>query len=311
MSDAIQEALLLWGMGDADVSLHAHRENKVYRVVRKGEVFALRVHRAGYRNDAELASELEWMAACAKAGVSVPRPIHSCGGKFLENFQGLQIDLLAWLPGRTLSDVMTGSSETRQSTLEKLGETAARFHVAADKWTPQPEFDRPSWDIDGLVGDAPVWGPFWDQPFLSPDDAKVFEDFRAIARNDLTASKCSEDCGLIHADMLGENILVDGGTIHIIDFDDGGFGYRLFELATVLIRHMDAPDYDALKACLFAGYRRIRPLEDDAFELIMALRATTYVGWIGDRDDLPDAKERQVRNVSLARDLITDYLATR
>ena len=44
------------------------------------------------------------------------------------------------------------------------------------------------------------------------------------------------DLGLIHADMVHENILIDGSSLVIIDFDYCGFGYRLFDLATALTK---------------------------------------------------------------------------
>ena len=37
--------------------------------------------------------------------------------------------------------------------------------------------------------------------------------------------------------------MVDGTTMQMIDFDDGGFGYRLFDIATALLKHRDAPDF--------------------------------------------------------------------
>ncbi len=43
---------------------------------------------------------------------------------------------------------------------------------------------------------------------------------------------------------------------------------------------------------------------------MMALRATTYVGWIADRTDLPDATTRQRINATRARRLINCYLGS-
>ena len=39
---------------------------------------------------------------------------------------------------------------------------------------------------------------------------------------------------MIHADFVAENVLVDEGRVRLIDFDDAGFGWHLFELATSL-----------------------------------------------------------------------------
>ena len=107
---------------------------------------------------------------------------------------------------------------------------------------------------------------------------------------------------------MRENVLIDGDSVRLIDFDDGGFGFRLFELSTALIRLIDDPDFEDLKQAAFQEYTRIRPLETGAFNLFLALRATTYVGWIADRPDLPDAAQRQETNAKIARNLVRRYL---
>ncbi|MBN8194820.1 hypothetical protein JI667_22230, partial [Bacillus sp. NTK074B] len=66
MSGLVDRALGLWGMDGADHRLFAARENEVHQVRHAGATYALRVHRAGYRTDAELQSELEMMDAARR-----------------------------------------------------------------------------------------------------------------------------------------------------------------------------------------------------------------------------------------------------
>ncbi|WP_321378401.1 phosphotransferase [Rhizobium sp.] len=106
------------------------------------------------------------------------------------------------------------------------------------------------------------------------------------------------DYGLIHADLVRENVLVNDGRIELIDFDDGGYGFRMFDIATALFKNRTEPAYPAMRAALIDGYRRARPLPDRALAtlpLFMALRSVTYIGWAGDRSDMPDAHERLLR----------------
>ena len=49
----------------------------------------------------------------------------------------------------------------------------------------------------------------------------------------LAALEDSADYGLIHADLISENMLWTGEHPYLIDFDDGGWGFRDFELATL------------------------------------------------------------------------------
>ena len=139
----IQNVLSLWGLENAPTSLHAQRENAIHRVEANGGL-ALRVHRKGYRTNSELRSELEWMAAMADRGVSVPSPLPSTSGALLQILNDAQFDILTWLPGRTLSEAMSRTETDRQDVFYRLGQATAQMHLACDVWHPSQDFDRPS-----------------------------------------------------------------------------------------------------------------------------------------------------------------------
>lgn len=296
-----------WALTDASSTLAAHRENKVYRIEAREGTFALRHHRHGYRTDAQLVSELQWMAVLASGGLSVPRPIAARNGALLQVIEGAQYDLLTWLPGRPLgeSDVPLDLPD-RTGTFHKLGQTLAQLHDISDAWNPPSDFVRPDWRQEGLLGEAPLWGRFWDSPALTPAQRSLFAEFRTSARKRL--AKETFDTGLIHADLLRENVLVDGDALHLIDFDDGAWGYRLFDIVTALIKNRGEPDYPALRSALFDGYRSRRPLDNGSLALFEALRLCTYVGWIVPRTDLPDHAERTRGNIARAEATVNAYL---
>ena len=66
--------------------------------------------------------------------------------------------------------------------------------------------------------------------------------------------------GLIHADLHLDNALFWRGEVRVIDFDDCGFGYWLYDIAVALweLRHRD--DYGRFRAALIDGYAQHRPL---------------------------------------------------
>ena len=128
-------ALAPWGLQQAQVSFVAGRENRVYRVQEGAALFALRLKRPGYRSDAELHAELQWMAAMGQAGLRVPRPQASRQGRLLEIVDGQRVDLLSWLSGKPL-----GASREplaladAPSIFHRLGLATARLHQASDAW---------------------------------------------------------------------------------------------------------------------------------------------------------------------------------
>jgi len=309
MSDPVADALALWGLEQADWSFVAGRENRVYRVETGLATFALRLKRPGYRQPSELTSELAWMAEMARAGLRVPTPHPSKDGALLEHVDGHYVDLISWLDGRPLGmNREPLNLPDAPATFEALGREMAKLHLACDAWTPPPDFTRCRWDADGLLGDAPLWGRFWEIPTLDADTRDLLEGFRAQARRDLAAMEL--DTGLIHADLVQENVLLSGETLSLIDFDDGGYGYRLFDVATALLKNRKEPSYQTLQSALICGYQSVRSLSVEALDLFLALRAATYVGWIVPRMAEEGAHQRNTRFIQDAREMCGAYLET-
>ena len=309
MNAIVDQALNLWGMAGAKYHLAAARENQVFQVTTDNNTFAFRLHRQHYRTDVALWSELKWMEAADKGGIRVPAPIPSISGEFLQIIDGIQVDVLTWLSGSTVGELLNRSD--RSDLFFGIGREMARLHQVSDAWNPPKGFDRCAWNRDGLLGEAPLWGRFWDSPALSLEDRQLFRDLRESATADLAELECNLDYGLIHADLVSANIMVDGEQLKLIDFDDGGFGFRLFDIATALLKHRGEDNYPTLQAALIDGYTSVRAIELAALDLFLTLRAATYVGWNITRMYEDGAEERSDRFISTTRQLAQDYLAER
>ena len=171
---------------------------------------------------------------------------------------------------------------------------------------------RPSWDARALCcSEAPLWGRFWSHPALDGDEAALLCTARDTARARLKELGAS-GTGLIHADVLQENVLRKDRQLYLIDFDDSGHGYRHYDLATALIQHVDTPAYDALSNALWTGYIDAGgPLPDSAradLPMFVMLRALASTGWIMGRAPADDPRQigYAARAVRLARDYIGD-----
>lgn len=267
---ALAAARAHWGLGKANCTLIAARENAVYRVETASGPAALRLHRPGYRTDAELRAELDWMSMLSRGGLTVPRPVPAPDGTTLLKAEGFAIDLLTWLNGAPMS-----TGEVTPETYHALGLLTAKMHGLADSWTPPKGIERPTWTF---VDETPTWGRFWENPALTPAHRVRFEDFRNAAQGSLDGFE-DADWGLIHADLVPDNVLMNGPTLAPIDFDDGGWGHRLFDLATITFRSRRTDPSGALAEATVEGYRSLRPLDLDNLPLFEAIRACTYVGW--------------------------------
>lgn len=308
MEELAHQAAALWGFAPGQITLAARRENIVWRAEDARGAFALRLHRPGYRNDVELISELQWMGALGQGGLNVPLPLPSSLGRLVERVGDTLVDVLTWLPGRPVGLQAQLDVPDRSGFCRDLGAVMARLHEISDTWIPPFGFMRPAWDRVGLLGDAPVWGPFWDNPGLTAAQHATLLAARAKADAHLAGIEAGLDYGLIHADALSENILIHDGALSLIDFDDGGWGFRDFELATFLMRFLGAPDYPALRAALLEGYARRRMVDPGTLDLFILLRALTYPGWIIPRMAEPGGEERSARAIRTALPLAEAYL---
>ncbi len=303
-----------WGLTVAPELIN-YRENAVFRVLLPdGSPAALRLHRPGYHTRAVLQSELDWMADLSRAGISVPTSIATLNGALLvdvpadADLPAQHVDLVSWMAGQPigLSGQPLGMAAARLTQVFRtLGETMARLHNASSNWTAPITFQRPTWDAEGLLGEAPFWGRFWDCPGLTTEQAAYFTALRPRLQKALSRTK-GLGFGLIHADLVRENVLLLGDAVQIIDFDDCGPGWHLFDIATALLKNLREPEFPLIQRALIAGYRIRRDLPDNDLQhlpLFLTLRALTYVGWAGSRMAEAETPARMGRFIVEARTL--------
>jgi Ser/Thr protein kinase RdoA (MazF antagonist) len=306
--EAARTAVELWKIDATDIALAAHRENEVYRVSSaSGSVYALRLHRPGYRDASELTSELAMMDALSAAGVHVPQPIRSQRGELIEKSASQYVSLLSWVGGAPLMAASAAMSRDEKLTIfRELGRAAARMHTILDRWVPPIGFTRVRWDVDGLLGESPHWGRFWACDTLSEGEQRIVLEARSLLREHVAESQA--DFGLIHADLVGENVLVEDGRVCIIDFDDSGFGFRLQDLATALVKFVHDTDYDALWQPLIEGYGEVRELDTRLLDAFLAIRSLSSLGWSWPRRHDPGGQERHGRARALALRFAAAYV---
>lgn len=324
MRELAASALAQWDIEAVQLELIKYRENAVFSAsTGDGARYAIRIHRHGYHTDDELRSELQWMQALAGHGIEVPALLPTSEGAAFAVVSGggvpepRQIDVFAWVEGRPLGATETGVAETDKvaSNYYTIGALAAQLHNQASSWTLPAGFTRHAWDTPGLVGPAPLWGPFWELEALSAAERALLQRARERVAIDLEAYAAApghgDRYGLIHADFVVENLIVDGDRVRLIDFDDAGFGWHLFELATALYFEMDADYFEQAYAATVAGYRSERELPDEQLRympLFFLARSFTYLGWVHTRFETETARELTPMLVDKACRLARDYL---
>lgn len=279
------EAAAHWG--GQIVRLIRNRENAVFEMALPAGRAALRLHRQGYQDDAAIRSELWWCAALAAQGVAVPAALPAQNRAMLVRLStGRNASAIAWVEGDALGEAGQPFSQPLPIVLQRhhaLGRLLADFHAATDRLTLPADFTRPRWDIAGLVGEKPFWGRFWDHPLASPAQSATLLCARNYLTDWLTEHAKTGDFGPIHADVLRENVLVNDRSLSLIDFDDSGFGFRLYDLGTVLSQNLYEPHYLEIRDALIAGYAATRPVTVELAEVFTLARCCASVGWAAPR----------------------------
>lgn len=288
-------ALQNWGIKDADLEIVKHRENTVFKVTASGgRCYALRVHQAGLHDDKAIRSELAWMQALHEDGFLVPAVVPAENDDAFVTVsvgnETRRCSLLEWIEGSLFNDlgrVENGMQEELCDRYRQLGSLAARLHIQATSWQPPPDFRRHAWDEDGLLGDAPRMGRFWDHPDLTPQQRREFLKARIVLLGFLKKlGKTDSNYGLVHADFLPDNIIVGEAGLTLIDFDDSGYGWHLYEMATGLFPQIRQPFFDDLVAAYLEGYRNERDFsaEEEAFiPAFLMICGLNYLGWLQKR----------------------------
>ena len=170
-----------------------------------------------------------------------------------------------------------------------LGEIMAAIHNQASAWRIPPGFARQRLDADGFMGERPFWGRFWESPHLTAKQRCELTALRRLLAGALRKlGKTRQTYGLIHADLHPGNAIVDGERLHVIDFDDAGFGWHAYEFAVALHAYQGRPRFADFLAALVRGYRRVRPVSDAVVAqvpMFLLVRTLASIGWTAARPE--------------------------
>jgi Ser/Thr protein kinase RdoA (MazF antagonist) len=84
-------------------------------------------------------------------------------------------------------------------------------------------------------------------------------------------------CGLIHGDFHAGNWLFDRDRVGFIDFEDLGWGYFLYDVATALFAALARADYPAVADAFTRAYAGVLPLPEAIENELLVFQALRVV----------------------------------
>jgi Ser/Thr protein kinase RdoA (MazF antagonist) len=297
----------------ARLSLLSLSENATYRIddPEDGRTAVLRVHRTGYHAPGAVASELAWLQALRRdEGLRTPRVFPAADGR-----EVVDVTIGPVTRQTVLFEFLDGTEPPEEDLPEKfelLGEICGQMQRHSRGWARPASFVRFSWDFDCCVGERGRWGRWQDGVGVGREELAALGRASAVMRDRLRRfGKGPDRFGLIHADMRLANLLVTGSDIQVIDFDDCGFGWFLFDLGASVSFFEHDPRVPALCDAWQRGYRRVLPLPaEDAAEIptFVLLRRLQLVAWVGSHRFADSARDLGAEFTKGACELAERYL---
>ena len=117
----------------------------------------------------------------------------------------------------------------------------------------------------------------------------------------------------MHADLRLANLLVDGDTITVIDFDDCGFGWYFYDFGTAVSFFEDHPSVPDWQDAWVTGYRTRREMsaaDEDMLASFVLLRRMLLLAWMGTHSHSRESRAISVTYAAGSCTLAEKYLSS-
>ena len=313
-ANAIRNLLPKWGFPiESSLSLLSLSENAVFLVEspQDNTRLILRVHFEGYNTPAEIDAELTWLCAIInETDLETVKPVPTLRGILRNTLaDGRSIVGFEYIDGVPLEH-----GNDLRPTMEKLGVMAAKLHLHSKKWCPPKGFQRKRWDFKNCLGEHAIFGDWRKSVGLSTDGYKIIAKAVTVLEKRLLSWGTGIDqFGLIHGDAKSANLLIGSAGPILLDFDDCGFGWYLYDFGCAATDLNTVEDINICIAAWVKGYRSVSPLsqrEELMLPTFVLLRRIMTMAWAASHSFSPVAmQDYGVTYTELTLDCVTELLS--
>ena len=254
---------LFWNRGLSDI----------YLVETEAATYILRVSHHHWRSESDIQFELEFLDFLHQHDLPVANPIKTTTDRLFVTIRAVEGDRYAALFPYAPGEIPQGDLNIEQSiimgrTLGKIHQTSVKFDSATPRQPLNPEY---------LLDESlAVISPYLpnqsrDLAYLSQAIAKIKQELTCLEQRSPLWSVCWGDphSGNVH--------FTPNNQITLFDFDQCGYGWRIFDLAKFLQVSLGAGICSKIRKAFFSGYQEIQELTDAEISCLQALTQMAHI----------------------------------
>ena len=228
----------------------------IYLIETLEKSYILKVSHHHWRSETDIQFELEFLDFLYQQKIPVANPLRTKSGKLLVAVHAVEGDRYAALFPYAPGEVPQGDLNINQSKI--MGRTLGKIHATSLEFCSQTS--RQSLDLGYLLDDSfKVISPYLlrksqDIAYLEQAIAKIKEQLSCLEKTSPLWSVCWGDphSGNVH--------FTKDNQITLFDFDQCGYGWRVFDIAKFLQVSLSAGIKRKIRDGFLAGYQEVQKL---------------------------------------------------
>ena len=270
----IEGVLSEYELGSIDRCLFWNRGlSDIYLIETSAETYILKISHHHWRSQTDIQFELEFLDFLARQNVPAANPLKTKTGELFVTVHAVEGDRYAALFNYAPGEVPQGDLSLEQSRI--MGRSLSEIHASSLEFNS--EITRQPLDTEHLLDDS------FEiiSPYLRRQSQNIADLERAISRikQQLT---CLEQTSPLWSVCWGDphsgNVhFTEDNQITMFDFDQCGYGWRVFDIAKFLQVSLNAGIKRAIRDSFLDGYQEIQKLTDAELSSLQALTQMAHI----------------------------------
>lgn len=270
----IEGVLTKYDLGGIDCCLFWHRGlSDVYLVETGLQSYILKISHHHWRSLSDIKFELEFLDFLNQHNLPIACPLKTKSEELWVSVNAVEGDRYAALFPYAPGEIPQGDLTIEQSII--MGQTLGRLHQASlgfKNTTPRKALNLEYLLDESLVTITPYIGDrSQDLSYLTETIAKIKRQLTGLEQTSPLWSVCWGDPHSGNVHFTADN------QITLFDFDQCGYGWRVFDLAKFLQVSLRAGIHRKVKDAFFEGYQNVQTLTDAETNSLQALTQMAHI----------------------------------